>query len=126
MSAMTDKLMFNAIQAKRNKHLFWTVIELAVADACAKPLEDRRPVARAITAMRFITTNIDNYLIWLDVDAGNFRKRLIEALHTEKPNKFSDTDKRAFRYNYKWWINNKDSLTAEDWVRIHEQEERHP
>jgi hypothetical protein len=125
MSAMTDKLMFNAIQAKRNKHLFWTVIELAIADACVAPLKDS-PSAKAKTAMRFITTNIDNYLIWLDVDAGNFRKRLIEAMYTEQTNKFSDMDKRAFRYNYKWWINNKDSLTAADWARIHEQEERHP
>ena len=130
MSAMTNRLMNNAIQVKRCRQLFSTVIELTIADACAKPIvsprEDMRPMARAITAMRFITTNIDNYLTWLDMDTGNFRKRLIEALHTEQPNKFSDADKRAFRYNYKWWINNKDSLTAEDWVRIHEQEERHP
>jgi hypothetical protein len=125
MSAMTTKLILNAEQAKRGKRLFWTIIELAVIDACSVPLKDRRPMAKAITAMRFLTTNIDKYLVWLDVDAGSFRKRLFQAMYAEHTDKFSESDKRAFRYNYSWWNANKDSLTALDWKRIHEQEERH-
>lgn len=130
MSAMTTKLMLNAEQARRGKRLFWTVIEQSVSDACAKPIvstrRDTRPMAKAITAMRFLTTNIDKYLDWLDVDAGSFRKRLFQAMYAEHTDKFSESDKRAFRYNHTWWIKNKDSLTAEDWRRIHIQEERNP
>ncbi len=35
MSAMTNRLINNAIQVKRYRQLFSTVIALAIADACA-------------------------------------------------------------------------------------------
>ena len=111
-------------EAKRTKQILWSVIYLAIEDASCRPLPER-PLAKSITAMRFLTSNMDVYLERLDVDTNVFRRRLLEMMYSEKSNpRYTDEQKRAFRHNYHWWKTNKNNITDEDWERYHELEER--
>jgi hypothetical protein len=77
-------------EAKRTKQILWSVIYLAIEDASCRPLPER-PLAKSITAMRFLTSNMDVYLERLDVDKDVFRRRLLELMYSEKSNsKYTD------------------------------------
>ena len=94
-------------RAMRCKRLLWSVVTLAVEDACRVP--DKLPAVEAMTAMRFIFGNgsradIDSYFHWLDINGNFFRKRLLESMYAETHSKFLDSDRRAFRANYNWYM----------------------
>lgn len=103
--------LLDSIQTERCKKLLWSVIQLAVDDACKAPYKTR-PQDDTITAMRFligdkIESGLDSYLIWLDVDAKEFRKRLVQSMFAERHDKFTDFERRAFRANYNWYLRNE-------------------
>jgi hypothetical protein len=69
----------------------------------------------AFTAMRFLfdTTQagLEEYSMWLDFDAGHFRKKLRETMIDNGPhnvNGFESMQRRNFRYNYGMWLRTKD------------------
>lgn len=98
--------LLNSIQAQRCRKLLWAVIELAVDDACRVP-NRVTPQDDAVSALRFLLSeDIDGYLMWLDVNSGEFKRRLLEAMYSEKQNKFDESSKRAFRFNHKWYVRN--------------------
>jgi hypothetical protein len=98
--------LLNSIQAQRCRKLLWAVIELAVDDACRVP-NRVTPQDDAVSALRFLLSeDIDGYLMWLDVNAGEFKRRLLEAMYSDKQNKFDESSKRAFRFNHKWYVRN--------------------
>lgn len=98
--------LLNSIQAQRCRKLLWAVIELAVDDACRVP-NRVTPQDDAVSALRFLlSADIDGYLMWLDVNAREFKRRLLEAMYSEKQNKFDESSKRAFRFNHKWYVRN--------------------
>ena len=93
--------LIDQIQAERCKKLLWSVINLAVQDACLAPYASK-PSTDSITAIRFLIGNekeagVDGYLMWLDVDGPEFRRRLVEAMFAERHDKFPDIARRAFR-----------------------------
>jgi len=106
------------------RSLLATVVLLAVNDACAAPpkLEKKKDVPAslrmhpdAFTAMRFLfdTTQagLEEYSLWLDFDAGHFRKKLQETMIDNGPqnlNGFEPMQRRNFRYNYGMWLRTKD------------------
>jgi hypothetical protein len=106
------------------RSLLATVVLLAVNDACAAPpkLEKKKDVPAglrmhrdAFTAMRFLfdTTQagLEEYSLWLDFDAGHFRKKLRETMIDNGPhtlNGFDPMQRRNFRYNYGMWLRTKD------------------
>jgi len=103
--------LIDQIQAERCKKLLWSVINLAVQDACLAPYASK-PSTDSITAMRFLVGNekeagVDGYLMWLDVDGPEFRRRLVEAMFAERHDKFPDIARRAFRANFNWWRKNR-------------------
>jgi hypothetical protein len=90
--------LLDSIQTERCKKLLWSVIQLAVDDT--------------ITAMRFLfgdlyESGLDNYLMWLDVDGKQFKRRMVEAMFSERHDKFTDFERRAFRANYNWYLRNE-------------------
>jgi len=109
--ATFEEGLLDEIQAQRCKKLLWSVIQLAVDDACKAPYKTR-PQDDTITAMRFLIgdkmeSGLDSYLMWLDVDSKEFRRRLVEAMFSERTDKFNDLAKRAFRFNYNWYLRNE-------------------
>jgi hypothetical protein len=109
--ATFEEGLLDEIQAQRCKKLLWSVIQLAVDDACKAPYKTK-PQDDTITAMRFligdkIESGLDSFLLWLDVDAKEFRRRLVEAMFAERHDKFTDFERRAFRANYNWYLRNE-------------------
>jgi len=105
-----ERWAVDQIQAERCRKLLWSVVSLAVEDACRAPYASK-PASDSITAMRFLIGNekqadVDNYLMWLDVDGPEFRRRLIEAMFSDYHDKFTDSARRAFRANFNWWRKN--------------------
>jgi hypothetical protein len=103
--------LLNEIQAQRCKKLLWSVIQLAVEDSCKAPYKTR-PQDETITAMRFLfgdlkESGLDNYLMWLDVDSKEFKRRMVNAMYAEHHDKFTDFERRAFRANYNWYLRNE-------------------
>jgi hypothetical protein len=116
-----------AREAQRSKQLLWSVIYLAVEDATCAPVSNR-PMSKSITAMRFLTSNIDVYLERLDVAPDVFRRKLLALMYNEPPTsrvtRYTEAQKRAFRFNHSWWERNKNNITDEEWELYHEQELR--
>ena len=111
MNPNHERWAVDQIQAERCKKLLWSVINLAVKDACLAPYASK-PSTDSITAMRFLVGNekeagVDGYLMWLDVDGPEFRRRLVEAMFAERHDKFPDIARRAFRANFNWWRKNR-------------------
>ena len=105
-----ERWAVDQIQAERCRKLLWSVVSLAVEDACRAPYASK-PASDSITAMRFLIGNekqadVDNYLMWLDVDGPEVRRRLIEAMFSDYHDKFTDSARRAFRANFNWWRKN--------------------
>jgi hypothetical protein len=106
------------------RSLLAAVVLLAVNDACAAPPKPAnkkdtpaglRMHRDAFTAMRFLfdTTQagLEEYSMWLDFDAGHFRKKLQETMINNGPqnlNGFEPMQRRNFRYNYGMWLRTKD------------------
>lgn len=133
-----------AREADIYRKILWSCIDLAITDATCAPLKETlkdahsknvlatlefpRPMAKSITAMRFITSNVDVYLELLGVDGPVFHKRLLQLMYSDIPSvkgdKYNDNDKRAFRFNHGWWGRNKELIDIYQWGKIIELEER--
>jgi hypothetical protein len=103
--------LLDSIQTERCKKLLWSVIQLAVDDACKAPYKTK-PMDDTITALRFLfgdlhESGLDNYLMWLDVDSKEFKRRMVNAMFSERHDKFTDFERRAFRANYNWYLRNE-------------------
>jgi hypothetical protein len=103
--------LLDSIQTERCKKLLWSVIQLAVDDACKAPYKTR-PTDETITALRFLfgdlyESGLDSYLMWLDVDSKEFKRRMVNAMYSERHDKFTDFERRAFRANYNWYLRNE-------------------
>ena len=123
-----SSLMIRDLEAVPERSLLATVVSLALTDACSTPpkpdknkdkLRDTPAGLRmsrdAFTAMRFLFdtkhAGLEEYSIWLDFDAGNFRNKLHEIMADNGPNQingFDSTQRRNFRYNYLMWRKAKD------------------
>jgi hypothetical protein len=88
--------------------LLAAVVASAVRDCCLPPIGKRnvRLHPNAATAFDFIfTDSSDPFLELVDINAGNFKLRLQEAMNdtsnTDQP--FKAIARRAFRINHKLW-----------------------
>lgn len=102
--------------------LLSNVVLLAVADACSKPpkrrTDEKRPSlpisTEAFTAMRFLFdesfSGLAEYATWLDIDAGQFRTRMLKIMNDPSPmaiNGFDTNQRRNFKFNYTHWFKSK-------------------
>lgn len=101
-------------QAGACRRLLSAVVVVALRDACSTPPKrgvGGMPISsEAFTAMRFFfdtsVSGLNEYLAWFDIDAGQYRMRLLETMQNNsalKINGFEPLDRRNFRYNHKMW-----------------------
>jgi hypothetical protein len=114
---MVDK----ADQTRACYRLLSAVVITALRDACSTPPRERVGSRRrlntdAFTAMRFLfderVSGLNEYLIWFDIDAGQYRMRLRQMMFDDTPfirNGFDTLDRRNFRFNYRLWEQTKDA-----------------
>jgi hypothetical protein len=119
---MLDK----ADQTRACYRLLSAVVITAIRDACHAPPREKTSVrtkisSEAFTAMRFLfderVSGLNEYIMWFDIDAGQYRMRLRQMMADDGPfvrNGFDTSDRRNFRYNYKAWERTKDDLHIED------------
>ena len=99
--------------AAPERRLLSQVILLALNDACHAPLKGERQIRMstvAFTAMRFLfdesVSGLNAYANWLDFEPTNFRRKLLEIMENNGPNKIGEWDsmhRRWFRQNYRLW-----------------------
>jgi len=111
---LQERNAIDDIQTDRCKRLLWSVISLAVDDACKAPYS-KKPQLDSITAMRFLIGNgkqadVDAWLGWLDVNGPVFRRKLLEGMFSDLHDKFPDSARRAFRANYNWYKRNENCV----------------
>lgn len=113
-------------QGKACRALLASVVNLAILDGCLKPHRNKKkPIQyEAWTAMRFLFDEreygLEEYALWLDFDANQFRERLLKMMQNDGPMRIGGYDsqqRRAFRYNYGRWsatknMNEKDVENA--------------
>lgn len=112
------------VSASPEKALLAQVVLLSISDACMPPPKGTRLYRgliggngmmmkiEAFTAMRFLfdenVAGLNEYAIWLDIDANVFRTKLLklmaDATHNDI-NTYTSMQRRAFRINYKLWQN---------------------
>ena len=56
----------------------------------------------------FTPSRSDPILLYLDIDGGQFRRKLLEVMWSQKQMPWlregiTDVQRRAFRYNYNWY-----------------------
>jgi hypothetical protein len=103
------------------RSLLAQVVLVAINDACTKPSEEtrranhkylmtsnRRMHRDTFTAMRFLfdksKSGLNEYAIWLDFDADQFRAKLLKLMADSSNNvisSYTPMDRRYFRINYK-------------------------
>lgn len=119
-----------AHQTTACRSLLAAVVNVAINDACTQPPKreskkaDRMPIhIDAFTAMRFLFderfSGLNEYATWLDFDAKQFRRKLMNMMYDERSIKgmpYDDMQRRHFRINYKAWaaIKNEDFLALRD------------
>lgn len=113
-------------QAQACRHLLAAVITTAIRDGCATPPREskgqkRKISSEAFTAMRFLfderVSGLNEYLMWFDIDTGQYRVRLLKAMFDDgalRVNGFDPLDRRNFRVNYNVWQRLKDVLHVDD------------
>lgn len=110
-------------QINNERALLSQVILIAINDACTAPNPELRRKHKSyinhtnfrmhtdsFTAMRFLfdesVSGLNEYALWLDFDAGQFRRKLLEIMAKNNANTingYSPTHRRCFRLNYKMW-----------------------
>jgi hypothetical protein len=122
---MAGMMLDNEFQTRQCQKLLASVVANAVRDlATAGHQREYRtprpgsPQARnplpmssnAFTSARFLfdetSTGVDAYLEWLDMDVGEFRRRLLETIYDPSPHSVGGWDypqRRAMRINYETW-----------------------
>jgi hypothetical protein len=113
-------------QTRACYRLLSAVVITAMRDGCSAPPREAKGVRKkisseAFTAMRFLfderVSGLNEYLMWFDIDAGQYRMRLRQMMADDGPfvrNGFDTSDRRNFRYNYKAWERTKDDLHIEE------------
>jgi len=94
-------------QAVACKRLLSAVVALAVRDAC-QPSGSKMLNQLSKNALEFLFYTSDGYLEWLDIEAEQFRKRLVGIMYTKNKNppfSLSEQDCRNLRINYQMWCN---------------------
>ena len=114
--------------ARRCLNLWAAMLATTIRDACLKPIkvkiettdEDtgktvKKKIIRmsdhARNAMLYLTdptSSLDHILGFFDIDSEQFRRRLIESMHSEQTVPYfeyyiSDSRRRGFRYNWQAW-----------------------
>lgn len=116
-------------QAGACRRLLSAVVVVALRDACATPLKrgmGGTPIStEAFTAMRFFfdttVSGLNEYLAWFDIDAEQYRRRLLETMQNNSPlriNGFEPLDRRNFRLNHRMW----EKLRHQDSINFDEEE----
>lgn len=108
-------------QTRACQKLLASVVHLSIKDACTRPPTGKKGKSLgdihtdAFTALRFLfgegVAGLNEYATWLDFDAGQFRKKLLEMMRDDTAKfvfSIGPEDRRAFRYNYKTWLAIKD------------------
>jgi hypothetical protein len=108
-------------QTRSCQKLLASVVHLSIKDACTRPPTEKKGKSLgdihtdAFTALRFLfgegVAGLNEYATWLDFDAGQFRKKLLEMMRDDTAKfvfSIGPEDRRAFRYNYKTWLTIKD------------------
>jgi len=127
-----DRVMLDdAFQTRQCQKLLASVVATALRDLAAgrdqrwdrsrKPGEREMTISgHSFTAARFLfdeeSTGVDVYLEWLDIDVGNFRKRLLETTYDPSARGVGGWDssqRRAMRINYELWRKLRHSHTSE-------------
>ena len=101
-------------QVRAHQKLLSAVVGLAVRDAQLRPIKPenslrRVPTDLALSALDFLfTDSSDGYLVLLDMNPDQFRKRLVDQMFKiEKKEKDKEDSaykaRRNFRYNYLWY-----------------------
>jgi hypothetical protein len=105
-----------AEQTQACRTLLALVVHTALRDACLEPLREKnkrgvRLRIEAFTAMRFLfdesVSGLNEYAMWLDFDAGQFRLRLkniMADLRAGTRGGFTDMDRLNFNRNYKLYL----------------------
>lgn len=103
--------------------LLSAVVALAIEDAQLTPIRigrarlQKEPRDIAITAVRFLfTDDSDGYLVALNIDPKQFRKRLMDAMYS-KNNKLIKNH-RAMIFNYHFVYKNYSSM---NWDSLHKE-----
>jgi hypothetical protein len=91
-----------------NRRLLSAVVAMAIKDAC-QVTSPTRFVGLPREALDFLFLNSEGYLTWLDIDAEQFRKRLVEYAYSDKKGEddsFNLTlkERKRFRSNYERWF----------------------
>lgn len=117
-----DRVILDAAyQTRQCEKLLASVVANALRDLAAgrdqrwdrsrKPGEREMTISvHSFTAARFLfdteSTGVDAYLEWLDIDVGNFRKRLLETIYDSSPREvggWEPSQRRWMRINYEAW-----------------------
>lgn len=113
-------------QTRACYRLLSAVVITALRDGCSAPPREAKGVRKkisseAFTAMRFLfderVSGLNEYLIWFDIDAGQYRMRLRQMMFDDTPftrNGFDTLDRRNFRFNYRLWEQTKDAQYDEN------------
>jgi hypothetical protein len=122
---MAGMMLDNEFQTRQCQKLLASVVAHAVRDlaTAGHQREYRTPrpgspqvrnplpmSSNAFTAARFLfdteATGVDAYLEWLDMDVGEFRRRLLETIYDSSPREvggWEPSQRRAMRMNYEAW-----------------------
>jgi hypothetical protein len=117
-----DRVMLDdAFQTRQCQKLLASVVATALRDLAAgrdqrwdrsrKPGEREMTISgHSFTAARFLfdedATGVDAYLEWLDIDVGEFRRRLLETIYDPSPRDvggWEPSQRRMMRINYEAW-----------------------
>lgn len=99
-------------QFRSCQKLLSAVVALAIQDSQLEPISrgrmngQKEPTDFALSALRFLfTSDSDGYLVALDMNPGQFRKRLVNTMYQEKKNIGENLykNKRAFKFNYQFF-----------------------
>jgi hypothetical protein len=98
-------------QDSANRRLLSAVVALAIRDACQHP-GNKAVGELPRSALNFLFEHSDGYLGLLDIDAEQFRKRLINLVFSKEKKTgrgfgLSEDDCRKFRINYSMWHKEK-------------------
>lgn len=112
-------------QFRAGQKLLSAVLALAIRDSQRRPIrplskKKEEPSPLTLSALNFLfTDNSDVYLMFLDIDPEQFRKRLIKYMYDIKPkDKEEDKIKKAnFQFNYAWYYEMQQKLSVSDMYR---------
>ena len=95
--------MIEMDEARCYQNLIYAVIARAMMDTFSAPTKGGKMSKDTISAFDFLfSDDVDVWLELIDLDPDAFKRRLKDSMFSESC-KISESDKRAFRINYKKW-----------------------